>query len=185
MKKAAAPAATSKPVAATVPPGPVPPTGEFTSAIPYTGDWGEELIIYCSDPRYREQTHDLLRHLGIVNPAVITIPAGVAPLLPLVGFAHELIKGLVDLLFSKHRPKRIVVVAHQECAGYGSAKHPILRLALQQATGRTVEDLQCKHLQEAKGTLRTWFPGVAVVTYFAQVKDGPDGSRQVVFTEVV
>lgn len=158
---------------------------EFASSVPYGGQWGDTLAIYCSDPRFRQQTLEFLQvHLGLHDPAVITIPAGVAPLLPLVGLAHKLAKGWLDVLIRKHRPARIVCVAHEDCAGYKHGKNPILNFALEQVTGGDAADLQRKHLLQARGTLRTWFPGVAVEAYYAAVKEDSAGVRQVVFTPV-
>lgn len=159
-------------------------TGEFVSSVPFTEEWGDTLVIYCTDPRYRRQTHEFLHHhLGLQNPAVVTIPGGVAPLLPLVGFAHKLVKGWLDLLFQNHRPSRIVCIAHEDCAAYKVGKHPILNAVIQYATGKTTHDLQRKHLHDARVTLQTWFHGVTVEVYFAEVRAGADGKRQVVFTK--
>ncbi len=157
----------------------------FESSVPYTGEWGDALVIYCTDPRYRRQTHELLHdQLGLQHPAVITVPGGVAVLLPLVGIAHKLVKGWLDLLFAKHRPRRIVCVAHQDCAAYGAAKHPVLNFLVKAATGHAMADLQQQHLRQAQTTLATWFPGIPVETYFAEVKAEPDGSHRVAFTPV-
>lgn len=153
---------------------------EFISSVPFDGQWGDALAIYCSDPRYRRQTHEFLHnHLGLQNPTVITIPAGVAPLLPLVGLAHKLAKGWLDILFRSHRPARIVCVAHEDCAGYKHGKNSILNFALERVTGGDAADLQRKHLLQAVATLKIWFHGVAVEAYYAAVKEG-----QVVFTPV-
>jgi len=157
---------------------------EFTSVVPFTEEWGDTLVLYCTDPRYRRQTHEFLHHhLGLQNPAVITIPGGVAPLLPLVGFAHKLAKGWLDLLFQHHRPSRIVCVAHEDCAAYKVGKHQVINAVVQHLTGGTVHDLQRKHLHDARITLQTWFHGVIVEIYFAEVQAGADGIRRVTFTK--
>lgn len=160
------------------------PSPEFVSPTPYTGQWGDTLVIYCTDPRFRRQTHDFLHdHLRLEHPAVVTIPAGVAPLLPLVGFAHKLAKGWMDMLVRNHRPTRIVCVGHQDCAGYKAVKHPVLSFMLEKVTGASAADLQKKHLRDAKATLGVWFPGVAVEVYYAELRQ-EGGSQQVVFTAI-
>src|SRR3989338_5209845 len=146
------------------------PPSEFTSPTPYTGEWGDTLVIYCTDPRFRRQTHEFLNdHLGLEHPAVITIPAGVAPLLPLVGFAHKLAKGWVDLLFEHRRPRRIVCIGHQDCAGYKAGKHKVVNFLFEKATGKTAEEILRKHLADSKGTLEVWFPGVVVEVHYAEL----------------
>lgn len=158
----------------------------IVSSIPYTGAHGDTLVIYCADPRFRKQTHELLNdHLQVVDPAVLTLPGGVAPLLPLVGIAHKLVKTWVDMLFKKLALKRIICVAHEDCAAYQTeGKHQVLLNFLFRATGASTQELQHRHLRDAKLTLQTWFSGVAVEVYFASLNAGEDGTRQVVFTKI-
>jgi len=161
------------------------PAADFKSSVPYATERGDTFVICCVDSRFSRQTEEFLReHLKLEQPTVMAIPGSAAPLLPLVGFAHKLVKGWLDTLLGKIRPKRIICIAHEDCAAYQMTGNAILNFMFQHTTGGTVQDLQRKHLKDAKVTFETWFPGVAVDIYYAEVVAEPDGSKRVTFNNV-
>ena len=159
----------------------------IVSTIPYTGEIGDTLVIYCTDPRFRQQTHELLHeYLGLRNPLVITVPGGVSLFLPLVGMAFKPMKPLLDLIVRMLKPRRIVCVAHEDCAAYHQAgsKNPVLN-AIIHGTREAVHDIQHRHLRNARSTFHVWYPGIAVEVYYADIApEAGDGSRHVVFTKI-
>ena len=161
------------------------PRADWKSSIPYKEERGDTFVICCVDPRFSRETEEFLaEHLKLEHPTVMAIPGSAAPLLPLVGFAHKLVKGWLDTLLGKIRPKRIVCIAHEDCAAYQTTGNAILNFMFQTATHGTVQDLQRKHLKDAKVTFETWFHGVAVDIYYAEVTSEPDGSKRVTFNKV-
>ena len=161
------------------------PTADFKSSVPYATERGDTFVIACVDPRFSRQIEEFLaEHLKLEHPTVMAIPGSAAPLLPLVGFAHKLVKGWLEMLLGKIRPKRIICIAHEDCAAYQTTGNTILNFVFQTTTGGTVQDLQRKHLRDARVTFQTWFPGVSVDIYYAKVTAEPDGSKRVIFNKV-
>ena len=158
---------------------------EFVSTVPFSGERGDTFVIYCADARFRAQMQEFLaEHLKLERPTVLALPGGAAPLVPLVGFAHKILKGWLDDLLQVTRFRRILCIAHEDCTAYQKTESKILSRVLEIATGGTVRDKQLKHLRDAKATFETWFPGVPVELYYAETRSGADGGRSVAFFKV-
>ncbi len=150
------------------------------SSVPYTGRRGDTLVIYCTDPRFRKQTHELLTSLGVEDPFVYNIPGGPASLVPIVGFAHKAMKPGVDAVIGN--VKRVVLVAHEDCAAYRS-EHKVLNRLVTAVLGANVQKIQERHLSEAASLLRTWYPHVTIECFIARVVEGGAG-QQVKFDKI-
>jgi carbonic anhydrase len=149
-------------------------TDSFVSSVPYTGRRGETLVIYCTDPRFRKQTHELLTSLGVEDPFVYNIPGGPASLVPIVGFAHKAMKPGVDAVIGN--VKRVVLVAHEDCAAYRS-EHKVLNRLVTAVLGANVQKIQERHLSEAASLLRTWYPHVTIECFIARLVSGETEQR--------
>lgn len=154
----------------------------FTATAPFDARPSRTLVIYCADGRFRPQMHEFLtQHLKLDRPVTITVPGGVSIFMPLVGLAHKLAKGWLDA-FSEHIT-RIVVIAHEDCAAY-KAEHGILEKVVTRIAGRPVGDLQREHLSRALAQLRVWYPHASAEVWYADVADGPEGTRRVAFSQI-
>lgn len=154
----------------------------FTASTPFDARKSDTLVIYCADGRFRPQTQEFLtEQLKLDRPITITVPGGVSIFMPLVGFAHKVAKVWLDA-FADHT-RRIVLIAHEDCAAY-RAEHRILQTMVTQIAGKSVQDLQRQHLAAALHTLRAWYPNAAIEAYYAAVVDGTDETRRVAFTTV-
>jgi hypothetical protein len=154
----------------------------FTASAPFDARKGDTLVIYCADGRFRAQTHEFLtQHLKLDRPVTITVPGGISIFMPIVGFAHKVVKKWLDS-FSEHA-KRVIVIAHEDCAAY-QAEHGILEAVVTRITGSPVKDLQRKHLAGALSMLRVWYPHTKVEAYYAEIVDGESGAKKVIFTQV-
>jgi hypothetical protein len=157
-------------------------TNSFVSLVPYTGRRGDTLVIYCTDPRFRKQTHEFLTtFLGVEDPFVVNIPGGPAALIPIVGFAHKALKAGVDAVVGKS--KRVVLIAHQDCAAY-SAEHKVLSRLVTAALGADIVQLQSRHLKEAADLLRTWYPHVTIECFIARVVSEAENQQFVEFSKI-
>lgn len=151
------------------------------SSVPYTGKRGDTLVIYCTDPRFRRQTHEFLTtFLGVEDPFVFNIPGGPAAMIPIVGFAHKALKAGVDAIVGNS--KRVVLIAHEDCAAY-SSEHKVLNRLVTAALGADISQIQSRHLAEAASLLRTWYPHVTIECFIARLVNGGNG-QQVRFDRV-
>lgn len=164
------------------PPEPKPSTPLFVASASFDARPSKTLVVYCADGRFRPQMHEFLtQHLKLDRPVTITVPGGVAIFMPLVGLAHKLVKGWLDA-FSEE-VTRIVVIAHEDCAAY-KERHGILDKLVTRTLGRPIGQVQQDHLKRALGQLRVWYPHASVETYYADIVDGPDGTKKVAFTAI-
>lgn len=150
----------------------------YESALPWDPHPPNTLVISCVDGRWYRHIHDFVTN-GLKTGAAtafIAVAGGVEPLTLMdhvpkdFNFFRRRLEPVVD----SHGVKRIIAIAHQDCAWYKALKIGPVTLDLRE---RQVHDLQ-----RAAAHLREMFPGVAVETYYARL-DGP-GSDKVVFDAV-
>jgi hypothetical protein len=132
-------------------------------------DWDAErpsaVIICCVDGRWFRHFEEFARsHLDAgTRTDYLAVPGGIEPLtlFDLIpkdfNFFHRRIEGLVE----SHGTRRIVAIAHQDCAWYRTRKIGPLRIDLR---SRQISDLR-----RAAARLREMFPTVVVETYFAKL----------------
>lgn len=110
------------------------PVAQYVSSLPYESARIHAAAIYCSDGRLGEHFDDLLQQgLGLPRYDRVTLPGGPACL---AGHPQATLeeKGVIDelqFLVEVHRLKRVVLIAHQGCAFYGTRiglKEPRLEL---------------------------------------------------------
>lgn len=138
----------------------------YESRIPYETARIHAAAIYCSDGRIGEHFDDFLQHgLGLPRYDRVALPGGPACL---AGHpeAHLEEQGVIDelkFLVEVHRLKKIVLIAHENCAFYGT------RLALK---ARRLELVQCADLVRAAAFVHRVTSIEAVDAYFARHAEG-------------
>jgi hypothetical protein len=138
----------------------------YESRLPYEVDRIHAVAIYCSDGRLGEHFDDFLQHgLSLPRYDRVTLPGGPACL---AGHpqAHLEEQGVVDelkFLVEVHGLKRIVLIAHQGCAFYGT------RLDLREPR---LELVQRADLVRAAAFVHRVTGLDAVDGYFARLVDG-------------
>lgn len=135
----------------------------YVSALPYEAARVHAAAIYCSDGRVGEHFDQFL-HEGLALPRYdrVALPGGPACL---AGHpqAHLEEQGVVDelrFLVEAHGLKRVVLIAHENCAFYG------VRLGLD---GRRMELVQRADLVRAAAVVRRVTGIDAVDGYFARL----------------
>ncbi len=138
----------------------------YESRLAYEVDRIHAAAIYCSDGRLGEHFDDFLQHgLSLPRYDRVTLPGGPACL---AGHpqAHLEEQGVVDelkFLVEVHGLKRIVLIAHQGCAFYGT------RLDLREPR---LELVQRADLVRAAAFVHRVTGLEAVDGYFARLVDG-------------
>lgn len=142
------------------------PTQPYESRVPYEHTRIRAGAIYCSDGRIGEHFDDFLQNgLGLPRYDRVALPGGPACL---AGHpqAHLEEQGVVDelkFLVDVHGLKRIVLIAHQNCAFYSS------RLELKD---RRLELVQRADLVRAAAYVHRVTSIEVVEAYFARLTDG-------------
>ncbi len=138
----------------------------YESTLPYDALRVHAAAIYCSDGRIGEHFDDFL-HKGLSLPRYdrVALPGGPACL---AGHpqAHLEEQGVVDelkFLVEAHGLKRVVLIAHQDCAFY------MQRLQLD---GRRLELVQRADLVRAAAVVRRVTGIDAVMGYYARLREG-------------
>jgi hypothetical protein len=130
------------------------------------------IAIHCSDPRYQPHFQQFLNTaLGLGRYGLVAVPGGPQVLtltdyLPKFSWAGwRWLKFLVDLA----RPRRIVLIAHDDCRWYRGFLHPA-----ETAPARQQDDLR-----RVRRLLQERFDRVHVELYFARLE-----GDEAVFEEV-
>jgi hypothetical protein len=138
----------------------------YSSPIPYNSSRMHAAALYCSDGRVGEQCDDFLQH-GLKLPRYdrLCLPGGPACV---AGHpeAHLEEKGVVDelhFLVEVHKLKRVVLIAHQGCAFYGS------RLGLSEPR---LELVQKADLVRATAFVQRVTNLASIDAYFARLVEG-------------
>jgi carbonic anhydrase len=138
----------------------------YESRVPFNATRPDTVIISCVDGRWREQIEEFtVQHLGAdLHCDFLAVPGGIEPLtlFDLVPKDFNFFRRRLEALVDTHGTKRIVAIAHQDCAWYKARKLGPVTLDLK---ARQIGDLQkvAKRLREA-------FPDLAVETYFARLE---------------
>ena len=116
--------------------------------------------IYCSDGRYGEQMDEFLHQsLGLPRYDRIAVPGGAGCLGDHTHAFTEAssLERQLRFLIEAHELKRIVLIAHHQCAFYHHAW-----LGMQ-----TLKERQAADLERAANKIRMWYRNMEVDAYFA------------------
>jgi hypothetical protein len=151
---------------ANVPPLPLGPQGvraaqaAFVSDLPFDTERIGAAAVYCSDGRYGDQIDEFLhRGLGLPRYDRVAVPGGAAALAEHMVAMREraALERQVKFLVEAHGLRRVVLIAHQDCAFYG----------LVRIRSGSLEQQQVEDLSRAADRIRGFAPGLAVDGYFA------------------
>ncbi len=125
----------------------------------------ETTIITCVDGRWYGHFQEFARQYLRAGPRTdfVAVPGGIEPLtlVDLVPKDFNFLRRRLEGLVEAHGTRRIVAIAHQDCAWYRARKIGPVTVDLQ--------DVQIRDLQRAAARLRQMFAGMAVETYFARL----------------
>ena len=116
--------------------------------------------IYCSDGRYGEQMDEFLHQsLGLPRYDRIAVPGGAGCLGDHTHAFTEAasLERQLRFLIEAHELRRIVLIAHHQCAFYG---HVWLGM-------QTLKERQAADLERAANKIRMWYREIQVDAYFA------------------
>jgi carbonic anhydrase len=156
----------------------MPEEGVYESSSPWDAQRPGTLVISCVDGRWKRHIQEFaVDYLKVgAQTDFVAVPGGIEPLtlFDFVPKDFNFLRRRLEAVVVSHDTRRIVAVAHQDCAWYKALKLGPLHLDLRQ---RQVADLR-----RAGKVLHEMFPRVAVETYFARL-GGTAGDR-VVFDRV-
>jgi hypothetical protein len=152
--------------------------GVYQSPLPWDPARPDTAIITCVDGRWYHHFQEFARvHLN-AGPRTdyLAVPGGIEPLtlIDLVPKDFNFFRRRLEGLVEAHGTRRIVAIAHQDCAWYRARKLGPVTIDLK---GQQIRDLR-----RAAARLREMFPGVAIETYFARL--GGTQPETVVFDTV-
>jgi hypothetical protein len=152
--------------------------GVYTSSLPWDGSRPDTVIITCVDGRWYHHFQEFARvHLN-AGPRTdfVCVPGGIEPLtlFDLIPKDFNFLRRRIEGLVEAHGTRRIVAVAHEDCAWYKTRKIGPMKIDLRE---RQISDLR-----RAAARLRSMFPSVQVSTYFARLaRSSPE---RVVFEQI-
>ena len=150
----------------------------YESRIPWDRSRPDTVIISCVDGRWRSQIQDFTVNFLKADPHAdfLAVPGGIEPLtlFDLVPKDFNFFRRRLESLIEAHGTKRIVAIAHQDCAWY--KEHTLFRIKVD-LRGRQIDDLK-----RVAARLHETFPDLSIETYFARL-EGKDPER-VVFEPV-
>ena len=150
----------------------------YESSVPWNPNRPDTVIISCVDGRWREHIQAFtVDHLKAdLHADFLAVPGGIEPLtlFDLVPKDFNFFRRRLESVIEAHGTKRIVAVAHQDCAWYKTRTFLSMKIDLRE---RQIADLR-----RVAARLRETFPNVTVETYFARL-DGREPER-VVFEAV-
>ena len=139
----------------------------YESSLPWDPQRPQTTIITCVDGRWYPHFQEFARvHLN-AGPRTdfVAVPGGIEPLtlVDLVPKDFNFLRRRLEGLVEAHGTKRIVAVAHQDCAWYKARKIGPVTLDF--------KERQIADLRRAAVRLREMFHGVTVETYYARLND--------------
>jgi carbonic anhydrase len=137
----------------------------YESSLAWDPQRPQTTIITCVDGRWYPHFQEFARvHLN-AGPRTdfVAVPGGIEPLtlVDLVPKDFNFLRRRLESLVEAHGTRRIVAVAHQDCAWYRARKIGPITIDLRE---RQISDLR-----HAASKLREMFTGVTVETYFARL----------------
>jgi hypothetical protein len=137
----------------------------FESSLPWDRERPSTVVISCVDGRWYAHVQEFARtHLGTgARTDFLAVPGGIEPmtLFDLVPKDFNFFRRRIEATVEAHGTRRIVAIAHQDCAWYRSRKIGPLTIDLR--------DRQVGDLRRAASRLRDMFRHVTVETYYARL----------------
>jgi hypothetical protein len=136
----------------------------YQSPTPWNPTRPETVIITCVDGRWYRHFQEFARdHLKTGATDFVAVPGGIEPLtlFDLVPKDFNFLRRRLEGLVEAHGTRRIVAIAHQDCAWYKSRKIGPITINLR--------DRQIADLKRASARLHQMFKNVRVETYFARL----------------
>jgi hypothetical protein len=150
----------------------------YESGLPWNPERPDTVIITCVDGRWYQHFQEFARVHLRAGPRTdfMAVPGGIEPmtLFDLVPKDFNFFRRRIQSLVEAHGTRRIVAIAHQDCAWYRSRKIGPFTI--------DPRDRQIADLRRAASRLREMFDGAAVETYFARLSG--TNSEKVVFEAV-
>ena len=139
--------------------------GVYESSLAWDPQRPQTTIITCVDGRWYPHFQEFARvHLN-AGPRTdfVAVPGGIEPLtlVDLVPKDFNFLRRRIESLVEAHGTRRIVAVAHQDCAWYRARKIGPITIDFRE---RQIADLR-----RAASKLREMFAGITVETYFARL----------------
>ena len=154
------------------------PPESWGGTLPWNPARPDTVVISCVDGRWRPHLLEFAAmRLGVgPNGDFMAVAGGVEPLslLETRPQDYDFFRRRLEALVEAHGTKRIVLVAHQDCAWYAARVFEPFETDLRE---RQIQDLR-----KSQGRLREMFPKIAVESWYARHGDGT-GAR-VVFDAV-
>jgi carbonic anhydrase len=136
----------------------------FESGVPWNPDRPDTVIISCVDGRWRAQIQDFtVNYLKAdLHADFLAVPGGIEPLtlFDLVPKDFNFLKRRLESLIASHGTKRVVAIAHEDCAWYKERRLGPFTVDLRE---RQIADLK-----RVASRLRETFPDLTIETYFAR-----------------
>jgi len=136
----------------------------FESSHAWDAERPDTLIISCVDGRWRPYIQEFVTDYLRTSPHTdfMAVPGGIEPLtlVDLIPKDFNFFRRRIESLVSAHGTRRIVSIAHQDCAWYLERKIGPFTVDLQER--------QLRDLRRASAWMREAFPNVKVETYFAR-----------------
>lgn len=152
--------------------------GVYQSPLPWDPARPDTAIITCVDGRWYHHFQEFARVQLKAGPRTdyLAVPGGIEPLtlVDLVPKDFNFFRRRLESLVEAHGTRRIVAIAHQDCAWYRARKLGPVTIDFK---GQQIRDLR-----RAAARLREMFAGVAIETYFARL--GGTQPETVVFDPV-
>ena len=142
----------------------------FESSLPWDPERPDTVIISCVDGRWFHHFQEFARvHLDAGDRTdFLAVPGGIEPmtLFDLVPKDFNFFRRRVEALVEAHGTRRIVAIAHQDCAWYRTRKIGPITIDL--------KERQISDLRRAAERLRLMFADDTVVeAYFARLSGTP------------
>jgi hypothetical protein len=136
----------------------------YTSETPWVNESEHVLVMACSDPRFREAGEEFMRvHFRLRRFDQLILPGGPASILISAPYFFA-IRPQVKMLHETHDFKRILAIAHHDCAYY-RLKYPKLDDAARR-------ERQIADLHEFSKEVVKLAPGTRVELYYAEPANG-------------
>ena len=140
----------------------------YESTVPWNASRPDTVIISCVDGRWRAQIQDFtINYLKAdLHADFLAVPGGIEPLtlFDRVPKDFNFFRRRLEALVESHGTKRIVAIAHQDCAWY--KVHRVFGFKLD------LRERQISDLRRAAARLHEAFPDLAIETYFAKRAEG-------------
>ena len=137
----------------------------YQSAVPFDTNRIQAVVIYCSDGRFGEQIDEFLQQkLQLPRYNRLAVPGGPACLAEhCSAYRHdEGVMEFLKFLISVHQIRRVVLIAHQNCAFY---------LDYLKVHSIDILERQRDDLRRAVRRVQTIAPNAVVESYFARLED--------------